>query len=201
MAPLFLDTLHAGHDLGQPRAQAQSRRIEWCQPIIGQGTSDRNRVATDQVGGRIITLLDSSLEWANATHVLLELLLGVPVSFEDRCGSFAQLVELTQLMRDVTKDRGNGLADRLLAVGDDGGNRHLQRVTNLAQQLGQIGLVEDSRRRTSRISRESTSRSSHKTSWPTSGCMPSSARMTRWCGVVRRRRRAMSSTVRASSSS
>jgi len=50
--------------------------------------------------------------------------LGVAVGLEDRPGRLAEVVELAELVGHARERRGDRIADRGLAVGDDPGDRY-----------------------------------------------------------------------------
>jgi len=62
------------------------------------------------------------------------------VGLEDGLGRLAQVVELPQLMGHVGQGRADGVAERLLPIGDDPANRHRERGGDLAQQRHQLGF-------------------------------------------------------------
>ena len=66
----------------------------------------------------ILLLFQPPLDGADPTHLLLELGLGMPVRLKDRLRSFAQIMELTELMRHARQTPGDRLANGLLAIGD-----------------------------------------------------------------------------------
>ena len=115
--------------------------------------------------------------------LLLQLLLGVPVGLVDRPGGLAQVVELAQLVRHPGERLGHRLADRVLAVGHDPGDRHPAGVPHRGQQLGQVLLPGRQQALGQQDLADRQSRMTHSTSCPTSGWSPSMARITFPCAA------------------
>src|SRR5712691_8111217 len=70
-----------------------------------------------------------AFDGADATHLFLELLLDMPIRFEDEVPGLAQIVELAQLVRYIGQGTGYGFAYGPLAIGDNAHHwyrQHLQ---------------------------------------------------------------------------
>src|SRR5262249_51154785 len=79
----------------------------------------RRPVAAARFRLRVAPILHLPLDLPHAAHLLLEPLLRVPVGFVDRPRRLAREVELAQLVGGAGEHRRDGLADRVLTVGDD----------------------------------------------------------------------------------
>ena len=73
------------------------------------------------------------LDGTDPTHLLFEDRFGMAVRLKDRLGRFAQIMELAELVWHPWQQLGDGLANRLLAVGDHASDRHRQRFCNLTE--------------------------------------------------------------------
>jgi hypothetical protein len=60
------------------------------------------------------------------------------VGLDDRFGSFLEIVELTELVRNAWQDRLHSQSDWTLGVRKNTLDRHRQSILNLAQQLGEV---------------------------------------------------------------
>ena len=169
-------------DRRQPAVQLQPRRLQRRPPVVGQRAAHRRAVPADHLGLGSSRPSTARSIGRTPADLLLQLLLGVPVGLVDRPGRLPQVVELAQLVRHPRQHLGHRLADRVLAVGDDPGDRHRARgaAPRAAARPGPAAGA-DSRLLASRISPERQSRTTHSTSCPTSGCRPSMARITRPC--------------------
>jgi hypothetical protein len=58
---------------------------------------------------------------------------GMAVRLKDRLGRFPQIMELAQLVGHPWQQLGDGLANRLLAVGNYASDRHRQRFGDLSE--------------------------------------------------------------------
>jgi len=75
------------------------------------------------------------------TDALFQFLLGVAVGLVSRPGGLAEVVELAQLVGHTGQGLGHGLANRVLAVGDDADDRHRQAIADLAEEFRQLLLA------------------------------------------------------------
>src|SRR3954453_18466017 len=111
----------------------------------------------------------------------------MPVRLEDRVSRLAQKVKVAELVRHAGKSLLHGPADRGLPIAD-----HARDLPAPAPPPpppppraparrggGGPAAVPDSKLRASKTSPERQSRTTQSTSWPTSGCKPSIARITR----------------------
>jgi hypothetical protein len=62
----------------------------------------------------------------------------MPIGFVDLLGSLAQIVKLAQLVGNCGQSATHRLADGVLSVGDNPGDRHPQRIGYLLQQGHEI---------------------------------------------------------------
>ena len=99
--------------------QAQSRCIQGWMPIVGEGTAYRQTVSTDHFGLVISAHLQCSFDRTNPTHLFFEFFLGMPISFSHRLRRFAEVMEVTQLMRNIGQGMGNRFANGVLSIGND----------------------------------------------------------------------------------
>src|SRR2546425_9929012 len=90
----------------------------------------------------LLTLLSFQrpLDGACPTHLLFQLSFGMAVRLKDRLGRFTQIMELAELVWDPWQQLSDGLANRLLAVGDHASDRHGQRFGYLTEENGEICL-------------------------------------------------------------
>jgi hypothetical protein len=63
------------------------------------------------------------------------------VGFDNRFGSFFEVVELAKLVRNVGEDLLHSQTDRALGIRNDGMNWNRQGILDLAQQVGQVILA------------------------------------------------------------
>src|SRR5450759_1606248 len=92
------------------------------------------------LGLGVLLPFQGPLDGANPTYLLLELSLGMPIRLENRFGSFAHIMELTELMRHAWQAPDDGLANGLLAVRNHADDRHRQRFFDLAEQGEEVSL-------------------------------------------------------------
>jgi hypothetical protein len=104
--------------------QAEARPAEWGPPVVGQRGAHREAVAPAGGGVGRVDRFEDAFERADAAQALLELLLGVAVGRVDGLRGFAEVVELTQLVRHAGEHRPDGGLNRRLPVGDDAPDRH-----------------------------------------------------------------------------
>jgi hypothetical protein len=64
----------------------------------------------------------------------------MPIGFDDRLGSFFEIVELTQLVRDARQDLLHGQADRTLSVRNHSQDWNRERLLDFAQQISEVLL-------------------------------------------------------------
>jgi hypothetical protein len=65
----------------------------------------------------------------------------MPIRRGDRLGSFFEIVELAELVRDIGQDLLYRQADRPLRIRNDRVDRHWKSVLDLAQQVGEVLLA------------------------------------------------------------
>jgi len=118
--------------------QAQARRTQRREPVIGERAAYGQTVAAHHRSLLIHSPLDRSFDRAHAAHLLLEFLLGVPVGLEDGPRGLAQVVELAELVRHTGQDGGDRVADRMLPIGNHPDDGYWKRGDHLPQQGGQI---------------------------------------------------------------
>ena len=118
----------------------EPRRAERRAPVVGHRGTDGEAVAPDRRRFVIRPPFEGALEGPHPAHLLLEAHLGVAIRLEDRLGRLAQVVELAQLVGHVGQHQRHRRADRLLAVRDHAGDRHRERLLDLAQQRRQVTL-------------------------------------------------------------
>ena len=87
---------------------------------------------------RLRLLRRLALDRTDASHALLQFLLGMTIGLGDRLGRLAKIMEVAELMRDALQRLLDRLADGPLAVGDRAGDRHRQGPAHLVDQAGQV---------------------------------------------------------------
>jgi hypothetical protein len=118
----------------------QSTKLQGRLAIVRERRADCQTVASDCLGFLIVACARAPLNLTHATRVLLELGLGVPVGLGDRFGSFLEIMELAQLVRDSRQDLLHRQTDRAVRIRNDGVDRHRQGILHLAQQISEIVL-------------------------------------------------------------
>ena len=91
--------------------QREPRSGQGWMAIVGEGTAHRTAIAAHDLGFRVYPLVQLSFNRAHPTEALFQLLLGVAVGLIDGLGRFTQIVEMTELMRDIWQGFGDGTAD------------------------------------------------------------------------------------------
>lgn len=125
-------------DEAQALVQAQPGRTQGRVPVVGQGATHGQAVATHRLGLDIVTSFHGAFKRAHPAHTLLEFFLGVAVGLEERARGLAQVVELAELVRHGGQHGGDRVADGVLSIRDDPSHRHGQRGDGLPQQRRQI---------------------------------------------------------------
>ena len=92
--PLFGYPLKRGLDRRQAVVQREPRSRQGRAPVVGQRAPDRQTVPADRLGLGILACFHLALDRADASELLLELLLGVAVGLVDRLSRLPQVVEL-----------------------------------------------------------------------------------------------------------
>src|SRR5512142_303166 len=100
-APFFRDPADRSVDGLEALLQLESVGIQRRMPVIGERASDCQAVAMRRLRFLIGPCFQLPLQRTHPTHVLLELFLGMQVSRGNRFGRFAQVVEMTELMRNA----------------------------------------------------------------------------------------------------
>ncbi len=118
----------------------QATKLQGRLAIIRERRAHCQTVASDRLGFLILARGHASFNLAHAFCILLELSLGMPIGFGDRLGSFFEIVELTQLVRDVRQDLLYGQADGALRIRNDRVDRHGKGVLDLTQQVSEVVL-------------------------------------------------------------
>jgi hypothetical protein len=119
----------------------QSTKLQGRFPIIRERRAHCQAVATDRGSSCVLTGYDLSLNLTNTARILFQFGLGMAIGLSDWLGSFFEIVELAQLVRDVRQDLLHGEADRTLGIRYDAVDRHRQGILDLAQQVGQVLLA------------------------------------------------------------
>src|SRR5215218_1646340 len=114
--PLLLHPVQAAGYRLQPLLQFEPRGGERRPSVIGDRAADSRTISLNQCGLGIIPLLHTTFDPADAAHLLLELLLGMPVRLEDGMSRLAQEMELAQLVRYARQHLGDRLANGGLAI-------------------------------------------------------------------------------------
>ena len=109
----------------------QSTKLQWGLAIVCERRAHRQAVASNRRRLLVIARDHASLNLAHATRILLELGLGVPVGLSDRFGSFFEIVELAQLVRNARQDLLHRHANWALGIRNDGVDRHRQGLFDL----------------------------------------------------------------------
>ncbi len=111
----------------------QSRKQQRWLALVGQGTADRQAVASDRLGFLVLARCYASLNLAHASRIFLELRLGMVVGLDDRFGSLFEIVELAELVRNTWERSGHGIADRLLPIRDHATNWHVYSLAHFSR--------------------------------------------------------------------
>ena len=143
----------------------------------------------------------SARDRPHATYRLLEFLLGMPVRFIDRLGGLAQIVELAQLVRNTGQRARDSLANRLLTIRDHTADWDVDGGAHCGDERSEVGFGGPEQAPSKQDLPETQSRSTHSTSWPTSGCKPSRASTTKPWALRRARKRVWSAKRSANNSS
>lgn len=77
-------------------------------------------------------------EGTNAAHGFLPDGSGLAIRLTDRLGRLAQGMERTELVGKVRKDTRDGLADRVLPIGDDRPHRHWTLIASLTSHCHEV---------------------------------------------------------------
>ena len=120
---------------------SQARKLQGRLAIIRQRRAHGQTVAADRGTSCALALRHLPLNFPHALDILLELGLGMPIGLTDRLGSFLEIVELAQLVRERRQDLLHRQANWALGIRHDGEDRHRQRLLDLAQQIGQVLLA------------------------------------------------------------
>ncbi len=118
----------------------QTTKLQGRLALIRERRAYRQTVASDCLGFLLVTRAHVPFNLTHTTGVLLEFGLGMAIGLDDRLGCFFEIVELTQLVRDVRQDLLHGQPDRALRIRHDGEDRHREGILDLAQQRGEIVL-------------------------------------------------------------
>ncbi len=119
----------------------QSTKLQRRLAIICERRADCQTIAAHRLGFLIVTRAHAPFNLTHATGVFLELGFGMAIGLNDRLRSFLEIVELTQLVRDVWQDLLHRQANWALGIRHDGMDRHRQGLLDLAQQVSQILLA------------------------------------------------------------
>ena len=93
-----------------------------------------------RLGLGVLLPFQRSLDGAYPTYELFQCGLGMSIGLKNGFGGFTQIMELAELMGHPWQQLGDGLANRLLAVGDHPSDRYRQRCSDLTHQGGEIFL-------------------------------------------------------------
>ena len=129
-------------------------------------------------------LFYGTLNGPHPSQLLLQKGFGMAIGFVEGINSIFEIVKLTALMRRFGKDKSDRTANGLFSIGDDALDRHRQLVEQCLTSVSKAvrsPCVLRSLGRARRISSERQSRMTQRTSCPTSGCKPSSAKITCPC--------------------
>jgi hypothetical protein len=118
----------------------EAREMERWFALIRQGAPDCQAVASNRGCFLILARHHTPLDLTHASRILFEFGLGMVIGLSDGFGSFFEIVELTQLVRDVGQDLLNCQADRTLGIRHHAVDWHRQGTLDLAQQVGQVVL-------------------------------------------------------------
>ena len=118
----------------------QATKLQGRLGIIRERRAHCQTVASDRLGFLILARGHASFNLAHAFCILLELSLGMPIGFGNRFGSFLEIVELAQLVRDARQGLLDSQTDWALGIRNDGVDWHRQGILDLAEQVGQILL-------------------------------------------------------------
>ena len=87
-----------------------------------------------------MSAFEAPFEGAYTADAFFQFFLGMAVCFIDRCGCFAEVMEVTELVGDLGQGLLDGGTDRGLSITDHTRNGHAQGLLDLAQQLSQVVL-------------------------------------------------------------
>ncbi len=121
--------------------ELQTRGLQRRAAVVGQRRPHRGAVLASCLGLRVVATFELPLDRPDAADLFLEQDLGVAVGLVDRPRRLAEVVELAELVGHAGQRLGDGLADRMLPVGDHADDGHLQGLFNLADEPGQITLA------------------------------------------------------------
>ena len=96
--------------------QAKPRTTQGWSSIVGHGTAHRQTIAANRGRLGIRPVLQGAFERADAAHLFLQFLLGMPIGLGDRLGRFPQVVKVAQLMGHLRKHRRNGGTNGVLPI-------------------------------------------------------------------------------------
>lgn len=146
--PLFCSPLEAGDDGVQAVVQLQARRGQRWTTVVRERATHRGAVALHRQRGAIGAPLDAALQGSHSAHRLLEHLLGVAVRLEDGASSFAQIMEVAELVRNAGQPLGDRRAHGPLAIRDRAEDGHVECAADFTKQVRQVVLT--SREQTAR---------------------------------------------------
>jgi len=108
--------------------------------IVGQGTSDGKTILACNRRVLIIQLLGFPLNWTNTAYLLFQFFLCMAIRLVDWFCRFAQIMKVTQLMRNLWKGGRHCIANGMLAIRNDPPNGNSERILHFLEQGHDIGL-------------------------------------------------------------
>src|SRR6266481_23883 len=84
--------------------------------IIGQRTAYSQTIITSGLSRWVCACLQGPLNRADASDLGFQLGCSMPIGLDDGLGGIPQIVDLTELMRDLGKHQGHSRSDGLLSI-------------------------------------------------------------------------------------
>jgi hypothetical protein len=99
--PFLSDPLQRGCNQGEPLIQFEAGGRKRMMSIVGQSTSDSKTILPCNDPFLILFLLDFSFNRTNTTNLLFQFFLSMTIRLVDWFRRFAQVMKVTQLMRNI----------------------------------------------------------------------------------------------------
>jgi hypothetical protein len=119
----------------------EARQLHGRLAIIRERRAHCQTVAADRGGRCVLAFGHLALDLSNAARVFLEFSLGMPIGFDDRLGSFFEIVELAELVRNVGQGALDCQADRPLGIRGHCQDRNRECLLDLTQEVSQVLLT------------------------------------------------------------
>ncbi len=133
---LFLSNpLQGSHNEGESLGQFETRSRERGISIVSQSASDRKAIFPRNHCFLILLLLSFPLNRTNAAYLLFQFFLRVAICLIDRFRRFAEIMKVTQLMRNLWKRRSDSVANGMLTIRNDSMNGNRERILYFASAV------------------------------------------------------------------